>query len=128
MELLANLNNERDIRRQVGFACAGTGDAAALAMLTPMVSDAVDFVRQGALVASALVLMQQSEAKCPAVKDFREKISALVKNKYPSTLTKIGAILSAGILDAGGRNCCVALQSSQGEVPRLVTLDERQIE
>jgi hypothetical protein len=47
----------------VGVACAGTGMRAATDLLEPLLGDAVDFVRQGALIASALVLMQQPEAK-----------------------------------------------------------------
>lgn len=35
----------------------------ALDLLEPMLKDAVDFVRQGGLIAIALVLMQQPEAK-----------------------------------------------------------------
>ncbi len=47
----------------VGVACAGTGMRAATDLLEPLLSDAVDFVRQGALIANALVLMQQPESK-----------------------------------------------------------------
>ena len=47
----------------VGVACAGSGMRAAMDLLEPLLGDAVDFVRQGALIASALVLMQQPEAK-----------------------------------------------------------------
>jgi 26S proteasome regulatory subunit N2 len=58
--------------------------------------------------------MQQSELSAPSVKWFRDKIANIVKDKYPSTLTKIGAILAAGIIDAGGRNCSLSLRSSDG--------------
>ena len=47
----------------VGVSCAGTGMRAALDLLSPLLTDAVDFVRQGALIANALVLMQQPESK-----------------------------------------------------------------
>ena len=47
----------------VGVSCAGSGLRAAVDLLTPLLTDAVDFVRQGALIATALVLMQQPEAK-----------------------------------------------------------------
>merc|ERR1712159_590404 len=68
----------------------------------------------GALMATALVVMQQSSAQVHMLGSFRNKITELVKDKYPSTLTKVGAIVAAGIMDAGGRNCAVALQSSSG--------------
>ncbi len=47
----------------VGVACAGTGMRTALDLLSPLLTDAVDFVRQGALISTALILMQQPEAK-----------------------------------------------------------------
>lgn len=37
-----------------------------------MTNDPVNYVRQGALIASALILIQQTEATCPKVKDFRQ--------------------------------------------------------
>lgn len=47
----------------VGVCCGGTGMKEALDLLEPMLKDAVDFVRQGGLIAIALVLMQQPETK-----------------------------------------------------------------
>jgi hypothetical protein len=47
----------------VGVSCAGSGARAAMDLLSPLLTDAVDFVRQGALIATSLVLMQQPEAK-----------------------------------------------------------------
>jgi hypothetical protein len=43
----------------VGIACAGTGLASAISLLEPLTVDAVDYVRQGALIALAMVLVQQ---------------------------------------------------------------------
>lgn len=51
----------------VGISCANTGMEDALDLLEPLQSDSVDFVRQGALIAAALVLMQQPEAKVQLV-------------------------------------------------------------
>ena len=65
----------------VGVACAGSGMRAAMDLLEPLLGDAVDFVRQGALIASALVLMQQPEAKArapPACASIRHIGSCLV--------------------------------------------------
>ena len=47
---------------------AGTGSKEALYLLEPMCYDLVNYVRQGALIASALVLIQQTEQTCPKVK------------------------------------------------------------
>ncbi len=55
----------------VGVACAGTGMRSAVDLLAPLLTDAVDFVRQGALISTALVLMQQPEAKVRTCATFR---------------------------------------------------------
>lgn len=102
----------------IGFSHPASGDHDALSLLEPIITDPIDFVRQGALMATALVLMQQSHARVQTLASFRERIANLVKDKYPSTLTKIGAIMAAGILDAGGRNCAISLQSSGGFLKR----------
>jgi 26S proteasome regulatory subunit N2 len=49
----------------VGIACAGTAFKDALDLLFPMLEDPIDFVRQGAFMSLALVLMQTSEARSP---------------------------------------------------------------
>ncbi|KAK6161426.1 hypothetical protein DH2020_004807 [Rehmannia glutinosa] len=46
----------------VGISCAGTGLSEAISLLEPLTSDVVDFVRQGALIAMAMVMVQISEA------------------------------------------------------------------
>ena len=55
----------------LGIACAGTGSKEAIALIEPMTNDPVNYVRQGALIASALILVQHTEITCPKVKDFR---------------------------------------------------------
>jgi 26S proteasome regulatory subunit N2 len=49
----------------VGIAAAGSGMADAVALLEPLVTDSVDFVRQGALLGLALVLQQESAQNLP---------------------------------------------------------------
>lgn len=100
----------------VGISCAGTGadNAEAMAIVKPMLEDKVSFVRQGALMSMALMLMQENDARCPAVKELREKIDSVVGDKHQGVVAKFGATLAAGILDAGGRNMCVALTSRTG--------------
>ena len=95
-----------------GQASSETG-AAALTLLESMHTDVVDFVRQGSLVATAMILMQQPDAH-PSVKPFREKIASIVREKHQAQLTKVGAIMAHGILDAGGRNVTISLGSRGG--------------
>merc|ERR1711935_593621 len=99
----------------VGIAMAGTGDSESIAMLEPMLDDMTDYVRQGAVIGTAMIYMQQSDTcNNRKVKSFREKLYSLVGEKHQSTLTKMGAILSIGIIDAGGRNCSLSLGSKNG--------------
>lgn len=98
----------------VGIACAGTAFKEAIDLLQPMLEDSVDYVRQGAYMAMALVLMQVSEARSPTVKKFREQLSSVITDKHQTTMSKSGAILASGIMDAGGRNMVVSLQSRAG--------------
>ncbi|KAF4317223.1 hypothetical protein BBO99_00008231 [Phytophthora kernoviae] len=98
----------------VGIACAGTAKNEAIQLLEPLLDDAVDYVRQGALLALAMVIMQESEGRNPKVASIRAKILKLITDKHVTTMTKMGAILAQGILDAGGRNVVISLQSHTG--------------
>lgn len=99
----------------VGIAMAGSGDPESVALLEPMLEDMTDYVRQGALMGTAMIYMQQSDsANGRKIRSFREKLSTLVAEKHQSTLTKMGAALSMGIIDAGGRNCSLQLGSRNG--------------
>jgi len=92
----------------VGIAMAGTGDSESIALLEPMLDDMTDYVRQGALIGTAMIYMQQSDS-ARKIRSFRERLSNIVRDKHQSTLTKMGAILSKGIIDAGGRNCSLVM-------------------
>jgi 26S proteasome regulatory subunit N2 len=98
----------------VGIACAGLANKDAIDLLTPMIEDPIDFVRQGALIAMALVLQQASEARSPSVKKFRDNLITIITDKHQTVMTKTGAILACGIIDAGGRNVVLNLQSRAG--------------
>ena len=104
----------------IGVACAGSGatNKAALEILMPMLEDKESFVRQGALMATSLVLMQENEKRCASVKTLRAKIISVIEDKHQSIVAKFGAVVGAGILDAGGRNMCVALTSRTGFLRR----------
>ncbi|XP_058130098.1 26S proteasome non-ATPase regulatory subunit 1 [Anopheles ziemanni] len=99
----------------LGIACAGTGSREAIALLEPMAKfDPVNFVRQGALIASAMILIQHTDQTCPKVTFFRQLYTQVITNKHEDVMAKFGAILAQGIIDAGGRNVTVSLQSRTG--------------
>nr|DAD23931.1 TPA_asm: hypothetical protein HUJ06_025394 [Nelumbo nucifera] len=95
----------------VGISCAGTGLSEAISLLEPLTSDVVDFVRQGALIAMAMVMVQSSEASDSRVGTFRRQLEKIILDKHEDTMSKMGAILASGILDAGGRNVTIRLLS-----------------
>lgn len=99
----------------LGIACAGTGNKEAIAVLEPMLNDAVNYVRQGVLIAMSLVCIQHTEATCPKVKTFRETLMKIITDKHDDVIAKYGAILGQGILDAGGRNMSLSLQTRSGQ-------------
>ncbi|XP_047109390.1 26S proteasome non-ATPase regulatory subunit 1 isoform X1 [Schistocerca piceifrons] len=106
----------------LGIACAGTGLKEAIALIDPMTNDPVNFVRQGALIASAMILIQHSEHTCPKVKDFRALYAKVIVDKHEDVMAKFGAILAQGIIDAGGRNVTVSLQSRTGHTNMLAVV------
>ncbi|PHT48819.1 26S proteasome non-ATPase regulatory subunit 1 -like protein A [Capsicum baccatum] len=95
----------------VGISCAGTGLSEAISLLEPLTSDVVDFVRQGALLAMAMVMAQISEASDSRVGTFRRQLEKIILDKHEDTMNNMGAILASGILDAGGRNVTIKLLS-----------------
>lgn len=77
-------------------------------------NDPVNYVRQGALLASALVLVQHTEFTSSKVKDIRQLYAKVIGDKHEDVMAKFGAILAQGIIDAGGRNVTISLQSRTG--------------
>lgn len=98
----------------LGIACAGTGLKDAIGLLEPMTNDPINYVRQGALIASALILIQHNESTCPKVTHFRQLYAKVIADKHEDVMAKFGSILAQGIIDAGGRNCTVSLLSRTG--------------
>lgn len=97
----------------LGISCAGTGLKDAVDVLEPMTKDPVDFVRQGALIAIAMILIQQNERTYPGLKAFNETFASVIQNKHEDAVAKFGAALAQGIIDAGGRNVTISLQHNQ---------------
>lgn len=106
----------------LGIACAGTGLKDALGLLEPMVNDPVNYVRQAALIASAMVLIQQNEITCSKVNTFRQMYAKVIADKHEDIMAKFGAILAQGIIDAGGRNMTFNLQSRTGHTNMMAVV------
>ncbi|KAI8897971.1 armadillo-type protein [Globomyces pollinis-pini] len=106
----------------LGISCAGTGLSDALDILEPMTKDNVDYVRQGALIALGMILVQQNETSCPRSTTTRKLYETIISDKREDMLARIGACLGQGIIDAGGRNVTISLQSSSGypNIPAIV--------
>lgn len=56
------------------------------------------------------------------VSGFRKQIEKLVADKHEEVMCRMGAILAAGILDAGGRNVAASLRSPAGHFRRTAVL------
>lgn len=101
----------------LGISCAGTGQFDAIQLLEPLTVDMVDFVRQGALVALAMILIQHtdgtSNGKAGHVRLVYEKI---ISDKYEGVPTKIGAVLGQGLMNAGGGNITISPNAPNGIV------------
>jgi len=106
----------------LGIACAGTGSREAMAIIEPMTNDTVNYVRRAALIASALIMIQHTEVTCPKVKDFRALYAKIIADKHEDVMVKLGAIFAQGIIDAGGRNVTVSLQSRTGHTNMMAVV------
>lgn len=100
----------------LGIACAGTGLDEAIDLLEPMMKDSVDFVRQGALISLAMIMVQQNEAMNPKVATIRKTLQKIIADRHEDAMAKFGCALALGIIDAGGRNCTISLQTQTGNL------------
>jgi len=100
----------------LGISCAGTGLDEAIDLLEPMLKDSTDFVRQGALISLAMVLVQQNEAMNPRVTSLRKAMMKMLGDRHEDAMAKFGCAVALGIIDAGGRNCTISLQTQTGNL------------
>lgn len=83
-------------------------------ILEPMTRDSVDFVRQGAFIALGMVLVQQSEASSLSMASTRTLYNKIIGDKHEDPMARFGAAVGQGLIDAGGRNVTINLQSRAG--------------
>jgi 26S proteasome regulatory subunit N2 len=98
----------------VGIACTGTGLPAAVEILERLTTDPTDFVRQGALIGLALVFMHHTEERSPKAAEIRKLFETTWNTKLEDAVTRFGAVLASGLIDAGGRNGSISLSSATG--------------
>src|ERR1700761_4874663 len=79
-----------------------------------MTKDPTDFVRQGALIALGMVLVQQSEGSSSSLAPTRALYQKIISDKHEDPMARFGAVLGQGFIDAGGRNVTISLQSMVG--------------
>ena len=63
------------------------------------------------MIGASLILQQANPASEPKLEKFKKTLSSVYSKKQEDIICKLGAILSAGILEAGGRNQVVKLSS-----------------
>jgi 26S proteasome regulatory subunit N2 len=73
-------------------------------------------VRQGALIALALVFIQITEAQEPKVATINKLYTRMIEDKHEDILSRMGAILSTGIINAAGRNASVSMMTRDGNL------------
>ena len=79
-----------------------------------MTKDSTDFVRQGAYIALGMILVEQSEAASSAIASVRSAYNKVIGNKHEDPMARFGAVIGQGLIDAGGRNVTISLQSRAG--------------
>jgi len=88
----------------------------ALKVLEPLLEDKTDFVKQAAMMATGMLLAQRRPENDSRAKRFREVIYKVASDtKSASTMSRMGAVLAAGLVDAGGRNVSVSLLGRDGK-------------
>ncbi|KAL2710252.1 26S proteasome regulatory subunit RPN2 [Kluyveromyces marxianus] len=97
----------------LGISCAGRGLQSAVDVLEPLLKDPVDYVRQAAMIATAMILIQQTEKTNPKVKAVNEQFISVISNKHQEGLAKFGACVAQGIMNAGGRNVTIELENTE---------------
>ncbi|EDO14982.1 hypothetical protein Kpol_387p8 [Vanderwaltozyma polyspora DSM 70294] len=116
VELLAQSHNPHvrcGTAFALGIACAGKGLKSAIDVLEPLTKDPVDFVRQAAMIALALIMIQQTDKLNPKVTEINELFLNVIKNKHQEGLAKFGACIAQGIMNAGGRNVTIQLENAE---------------
>jgi hypothetical protein len=63
-----------------------------------------------------MILIQHTELMSPKAAFYRQHYAKVIGDKHEHTITKFGAILGQGIINAGGCNVTISLQSRTGHM------------
>jgi 26S proteasome regulatory subunit N2 len=63
-----------------------------------------------------MVLVQQNEAMNPRVTSLRKAMMKMMGDRHEDAMAKFGCAVALGIIDAGGRNCTISLQTQTGNL------------
>ena len=122
VQLLANSYNSHvryGAAAALGIACAGTGNSDAIKILKTLLKDNVSYVRQASLVSLGMLLMEQNKYETPYVNELRDEVyKKIISNKREGDMTRLGAILGAGLLDGAGRNATIELYNQNNKCKR----------
>jgi len=100
----------------IAIACASTANKQAAKILKLLSEDNVEYVRQGAHIATGILYMQRNETECPEIKEVRESWSKVIGQKRRGDkMARMGAILGNGFMDAGGRNLSISMMTPTGQ-------------
>ena len=98
--------------------CHMTDPSSALQILEHLMDDKIDFVTQIAYISSAILLCQHNPESNPQAAALRTKLQNTISNfKHSPIMSRMGALMALGIIDAGGRNVTIDLNSRWG-VPK----------
>ena len=83
-----------------------------------MLSDAVDFGRQGVYISLSMLFQVSTVNSEPKQEEFRNNIKEILGKTHVEIMAKMGAIMSVGLIDIGGRNMSISLTTRSG-VPKI---------
>jgi 26S proteasome regulatory subunit N2 len=63
-----------------------------------------------------MIMVQQNDAMNPKVSSLRKQLQKAVGDRHEDAMAKFGCALALGIIDAGGRNCTIGLQTQTGNL------------
>ncbi|KAL7712588.1 26S proteasome non-ATPase regulatory subunit [Entamoeba marina] len=98
----------------LGIAGASSNNPHVIKLLEPLLKDPTDFVKQGAYIAMGMVYMEASVKESPNITKFVDGLQEKIMSKSEGMLTQFGCILGLGVLNAGGRNCCITMTNVLG--------------